>query len=164
MSSGFGRQVVADLKRGGRVADEDHVNIATGPEVSLPPPYAPQQRQRVDRLSAFLLGVMLGATLGVGGTFLIMRNDDTAADSMNQVRESASDLSSEGSPSFEMQERCAVERRAIETAFEAFFADTGADATSFRDLLPGYLKGDPSEHWVLAAGSPPTITGVGECA
>ena len=62
---------------------------------------------------------------------------------------------------------CKVERRAIETAFESYFADTGADvpaATGLAALVPGYLKTDPSARWTFAAGSPPTITGTGDCA
>ncbi len=59
---------------------------------------------------------------------------------------------------------CAVEKRAIETAFEAYFADTGNDATGLSALVPGYLKTDPSARWSFSAGSPPTITGIGTCA
>ncbi len=58
---------------------------------------------------------------------------------------------------------CAVEKRAIETAFEAFYADTGADATAMIDLVPGYLKTDPSARWTFAAGSPPSIAAAGKC-
>ncbi len=58
---------------------------------------------------------------------------------------------------------CKVERRAIETAFEAYFADQGTDATAITDLVPGYLKTDPSARWTFTAGSPPTITGTGSC-
>lgn len=59
---------------------------------------------------------------------------------------------------------CAVEKRAIETAFEAYFADTGKDAASLSALVPGYLKTDPSARWAFSAGSPPSITGTGTCA
>lgn len=59
---------------------------------------------------------------------------------------------------------CKVERRAIETAFESFFADTGGDAGSLAALTPGYLKTDPSARWTFTAGSPPTIAGTGDCA
>ena len=55
---------------------------------------------------------------------------------------------------------CAVEKRAIETATEAFFADTGADAATMGALVPGYLRTDPSARWTLTAGSPPDITKV----
>ncbi|MBI4932309.1 MAG: type II secretion system protein [Actinobacteria bacterium] len=58
---------------------------------------------------------------------------------------------------------CAVEKRAIETAFEAYFADTGADAASLADLTPGYLKDNPSARWTFTAGSPPSIVGAGDC-
>ncbi len=59
---------------------------------------------------------------------------------------------------------CDTEKRAIETAFEAYYAATGSDATSFTDLVDDYLKTDPSARWTFAAGSPPTITGTGACA
>jgi hypothetical protein len=58
---------------------------------------------------------------------------------------------------------CGAERRAIETAFEAFFADTGHDATALSELVPGYLKTDPNARWTFTAGAPPTIRGVGAC-
>ena len=59
---------------------------------------------------------------------------------------------------------CATEKRAIETAFEAFYADTGADAANMAALIPGYLKSNPSARWTFTAGSPPTIAGAVECA
>jgi prepilin-type N-terminal cleavage/methylation domain-containing protein len=83
------------------------------------------------------------------------------------------------------QNSCKVERRAIETAFEAYFADKGTDATQLGDtraganatppapvgaaststgLVPGYLKTDPSARWQFVANTPPTITGQGACA
>jgi prepilin-type N-terminal cleavage/methylation domain-containing protein len=55
---------------------------------------------------------------------------------------------------------CDVELRSIETATEAFFANTGSDATAMSDLVGSYLKSDPSARWSLAAGSPPVITAV----
>jgi len=59
---------------------------------------------------------------------------------------------------------CATEKRAIETAFEAYYAAGGSDAPSLAALVPGYLKTDPSTRWSFTAGSPPTITGIGDCA
>ena len=53
---------------------------------------------------------------------------------------------------------CAVEKRAIETATEAYFANTGADAATMAALVGTYLRTDPSARWTLTAGSPPTIT------
>lgn len=53
---------------------------------------------------------------------------------------------------------CATEKRAIETATEAYFADTGGDASTMADLVGTYLRTDPSARWELTAGSPPTIT------
>jgi len=65
------------------------------------------------------------------------------------------------------QNSCKVERRAIETAFEAYFADQGADATGLGTgsggLVPGYLKTDPSARWTFSLGHPPTILGAGKC-
>jgi general secretion pathway protein G len=59
---------------------------------------------------------------------------------------------------------CATEKRAIETATEAYFADNGIDAGSMGALVPGYLRTDPSTRFTLASGSPPVITGIGDCA
>ncbi len=59
---------------------------------------------------------------------------------------------------------CKVERRAIETAFEAYFASEGTDATSLGDLVPDYLKSNPDTRWTFTAGNPPTIAGLGDCA
>jgi len=53
---------------------------------------------------------------------------------------------------------CATEKRAIETATEAYFADKGTDATLMSQLVGSYLRTDPSARWELTAGSPPTIT------
>jgi general secretion pathway protein G len=65
---------------------------------------------------------------------------------------------------------CAVEYRAIDTAFEGFFAATGADATSWADMVPDYLKTDPSPRWTVtfdsAGAVPPTIAvnTTGDCS
>ena len=59
---------------------------------------------------------------------------------------------------------CATEKRAIETATEAYFADKGADAPNMAALVGSYLRTDPSARFSFTAGSPPTITGVGACA
>jgi general secretion pathway protein G len=61
------------------------------------------------------------------------------------------------------QNSCKVERRAIETAFEAYFADQGADVATLPGLVPGYLKTDPSVRWTFTTGHPPTIVGAGKC-
>ena len=60
---------------------------------------------------------------------------------------------------------CATEQRAIETATEAYYADNGADAAAMSDLVPGYLRTDPSARWTWTAGSPPSIsaTSGGDC-
>ena len=58
---------------------------------------------------------------------------------------------------------CKVERRAIETAFESYFADTGNDAASLAALVPDYLKTNPSTRWDFTVGNPPTIAGAGDC-
>ena len=55
---------------------------------------------------------------------------------------------------------CDVELRSIETATEAYFANTGGDAPNMAALVGTYLKSDPSARWSLAAGSPPTISAV----
>jgi general secretion pathway protein G len=61
------------------------------------------------------------------------------------------------------QNSCKVERRAIETAFEAYFADQGADVAGIAGLVPGYLKTTPAARWTFTAGHPPTILGAGAC-
>ena len=53
---------------------------------------------------------------------------------------------------------CATEKRAIETATEAYFADTGADATTMAALVGSYLRTSPAARWTLTPGSPPTIS------
>jgi general secretion pathway protein G len=60
---------------------------------------------------------------------------------------------------------CATEKRAIETAIEAFYAaNDQTDATGWTDLVPSYLKTTPDARWTFVAGSPPSITGIGKCA
>jgi prepilin-type N-terminal cleavage/methylation domain-containing protein len=59
---------------------------------------------------------------------------------------------------------CDVELRSIETATEAYFANTGSDAAAMTDLVGTYLKSDPSARWSLTAGSPPTIAAVADGA
>ncbi len=60
---------------------------------------------------------------------------------------------------------CAVERRTLDTAIEAFFADTGADPLVVGDLSPGYIKSVPDvAKWTFAAGPPASFTSIGVCA
>jgi general secretion pathway protein G len=61
------------------------------------------------------------------------------------------------------QNSCKVERRAIETAFEAYFADQGSDVATLGGLVPGYLKTPVDARWTFTAGHPPTILGSGAC-
>lgn len=64
---------------------------------------------------------------------------------------------------------CAVEYRAIDTAFEGFYAATGADATSWNDMVPEYLKTNPSDRWNVTfdtTGATPPVIAVdtaGDC-
>jgi prepilin-type N-terminal cleavage/methylation domain-containing protein len=66
---------------------------------------------------------------------------------------------------------CKVERRSIETAFEAYYAAEGTDAANIAALSPGYLKDDPSKgatpRWTSAANpagkGAPVITGANDC-
>jgi general secretion pathway protein G len=66
------------------------------------------------------------------------------------------------------QNSCAVEQRAIETAIEAYFVDNDqTDATGYGDLVPDYLKDDPSARFQFvpaSGGNPPSVTAVGVCA
>ena len=62
---------------------------------------------------------------------------------------------------------CATEKRAIETAFEAYFADNGSDTPSLAALSPTYMRSDPTARWTFTAGTggaSPTIVGTGDCA
>ncbi|MDO8364229.1 MAG: type II secretion system protein [Actinomycetota bacterium] len=60
---------------------------------------------------------------------------------------------------------CATEKRAIETATEAYYADNGSDAPTMAALAPTYMREAPdSARWSFTAGSPPVITGIGDCA
>ncbi|MEL6891013.1 MAG: prepilin-type N-terminal cleavage/methylation domain-containing protein [Actinomycetota bacterium] len=63
---------------------------------------------------------------------------------------------------------CDVEKRAIETAIEAYYVDQDqTNPAALSDLVPGYLKENPSARWTFTAGvsgAAPTITGAGNCA
>ena len=60
---------------------------------------------------------------------------------------------------------CAVERRTLDTAIEAFFADTGGDPASAAALSPGYIKSVPDvAKWTFVAGPPASFTSIGVCA
>ena len=59
---------------------------------------------------------------------------------------------------------CADERRTLEVAFEAYYADNGQEATDFSVLVGDFLREDPSARWTFTPGSPPTIVGIGTCA
>lgn len=72
---------------------------------------------------------------------------------------SGSSDSGSGSP-------CEAERRTIETAIEAYYASNGVDATGYADLVPDYLRDDPSDRWEFVPGVDggyPTVLGIGEC-
>jgi hypothetical protein len=73
--------------------------------------------------------------------------------------DSGSGDSGSGSP-------CEAERRTIETAIEAYYASNGFDATGYSDLVPDYLRDDPSDRWEFVPGVDggyPTVLGLGEC-
>ena len=63
---------------------------------------------------------------------------------------------------------CDVEKRAIETAVEAYYVDNDqTNPSGFADLVPGYIKENPSARFTFtagASGAAPTITGQGTCA
>ena len=63
------------------------------------------------------------------------------------------------------QNACDVELRTVETAIEAYYAENQADAANIGDLVPQYLKDDPAATMSIDfTASPPTVTGVGNCA
>mgnify|MGYP001814828122 CR=1 FL=1 len=63
---------------------------------------------------------------------------------------------------------CSVEKRAIETAIEAYFVDNSqTNPGGFTDLVPDYIKDDPSARFTWSAGSAtaaPTVGYQGVCA
>jgi prepilin-type N-terminal cleavage/methylation domain-containing protein len=61
---------------------------------------------------------------------------------------------------------CKTERRAIETAMEAFFADTQGDVTGLGDLTPNYMRTAPNPaRWDIDTSTPPKLVAVagGDC-
>ena len=61
---------------------------------------------------------------------------------------------------------CEVELKVLQTATEAYFADTGTDATGWDDLVPEYLREEMSDRWEFvpaSGGSAPTFVGLGVC-
>ncbi len=61
---------------------------------------------------------------------------------------------------------CEAERRTLETAIEAYYATNGVDANGWADLVPDFLRDDPSARWEFVPsvdGGYPTVVGVGEC-
>ena len=60
---------------------------------------------------------------------------------------------------------CDVELRTVETAIEAFYAQTGSDATVIGDLTPAYLKDAPTGVAITfpAAGGTPTVAFTAQC-
>ncbi len=61
---------------------------------------------------------------------------------------------------------CATEKRAIETAFEAYYADNQTDATTLAQLSPAYMRTVPSAARWTVTGTPPVVTPTlgGDCA
>jgi len=69
------------------------------------------------------------------------------------------DASADSSP-------CAAGLKTLQTAIEAYFATNGTDATSFDDLVPDFVRDDPSNEFEFVPGvdgSIPTVHGIGEC-
>ena len=63
------------------------------------------------------------------------------------------------------QNACDVEERTVQTAIEAFYAENQSDATVIGDLVPEYLKDDPTATMSIDfTASPPSVTPVGVCA
>jgi general secretion pathway protein G len=63
---------------------------------------------------------------------------------------------------------CDVEKRAIETAIEAYYVDNNqTDPSGLGDLVPGYIKEDPSARWTFVAagtGTGASVSATGTCA
>lgn len=61
---------------------------------------------------------------------------------------------------------CAAELKTLQTAVEAYYATNGADPAGYDDLVPGFLREDPSVRFEFIAstdGGIPSFHGVGEC-
>jgi prepilin-type N-terminal cleavage/methylation domain-containing protein len=74
---------------------------------------------------------------------------------------------------------CKVEKRAIETAIEAYYVANSSNPTGLADLVPNYLKDNPNlkdpnptvtsdDRWTFSGSTSnstsPTIAGVNDCA
>ncbi len=56
---------------------------------------------------------------------------------------------------------CAVELRSVETAIEAYYAaNAQTDATEIGDLVPSYIKENPTYVTISFAGATPTVTAI----
>lgn len=58
---------------------------------------------------------------------------------------------------------CEIEGKSIETAIQAFLADTDAPPANLADLTPTYLKDDPTANWSLQAPLNTEVVGAGDC-
>ncbi len=59
---------------------------------------------------------------------------------------------------------CSVEKRTLDTAIEAYYAQNQADPAVVGDLVPTYLKELPDNtKWTFAAGPPASFTAAGVC-
>ncbi|MEI7548553.1 MAG: hypothetical protein WCK21_10930 [Actinomycetota bacterium] len=61
---------------------------------------------------------------------------------------------------------CTAEQFTIETAIEAYYAEYQVDATGYAQLVPNFLKADPSARFQFVPsvnGEIPTVHGIGEC-
>lgn len=67
--------------------------------------------------------------------------------------------------SLETASDCETTQRVIEVAIEAYFADNSVDAESYADLVPEYVREDPSDTFELVSGDDgvPVPIGVNEC-
>ena len=63
---------------------------------------------------------------------------------------------------------CSIEARTLDSAIEAYYAQTGSEPTGVSDLVPGYLREAPdSSNWTFVAATattPASFTAAGDCA
>ena len=102
------------------------------------------------------------ALVADNGGYVKVANDevDISDATLNAFEECGIDLFGGADPA------CESERRTVDTAIEAYYANNGVDATNIDDLVPDYLLEDPSARFEFVPGTnggTPEFVGVGEC-
>jgi hypothetical protein len=140
------------------------------PDAALMPVTQPADRTSRDgRLRAGLLGLVAGLLIGALGMYLAVGREDSETLQPAAAAETTAPVATDAPTTtvpvtvVPMGGTCTDERRVLEVAFEAYFAENGEDADSFSVLLGTFLRDDPSARWTFTPGAPPTIVGIGIC-